>query len=220
MILFAALSRQRSTNLPKKTAFALGTEFLPIHLQENMQNELLNHLETTLRSMLDQVRTQIAEKPIESLQRRRDGNTWNALECIAHLNVFLEMYMPRLEQAIHRSKARRWNPGTDVRYTRTGRRIVKRANIANKKPRRTPKRYDFGNAPLGNDVIKTFLINSERLLRNIQAARAVDLNRAKIGWGPSSFFKLTLGNVLEWLVLHGQRHVQQATTAVNQQPVL
>ena len=55
-----------------------------------------------------------------------------------------------------------------------------------------------------------FIINSERLLRNIQAAREVDLNHAKIGWGSSGFFSITLGNTFEWLVLHGQRHVNQA----------
>lgn len=179
------------------------------------QNELLDRLENELRDLLEIVRKKVAAKPLEALQIRRDTSAWNALECIAHLNVFLEMYLPRIERAIHLSKARRWQPAPAVKYTITGRNVVKKADLAHFKPRKSPKRYDFYHQPMGAEVVKTFLINSERLLRNVHAAREIDLNRAKIGWGPSGFFKLTLGNTLEWLVLHGQRHVHQATSALD-----
>ena len=140
-----------------------------------MQNELLNRLETELRAVLDIVRTQIAEQPMEALQVRRDLSAWNALECFAHQNIFLEMYMPRVERAIHLSKARKWKPAEKVRYTMVGRRVTKNADLAHFTPRKAPKRYDFAQQPMGKEVIKTFLINSERLLRNIQAARDVDV---------------------------------------------
>ncbi len=179
-----------------------------------MQKDLLNRLETELRDVLEIVRNQIANQSDEALQARRDLNAWNALECFAHVNVFLDMYLPRVERAIHLSKARRWQPAEKVQYTMTGRRVTKNASLANPIPRKTPKRYDFAHQPMGKEVIKTFLINSERLLRNLQAAQEVDINRAKIGWGPSGFFKLTLGNTLEYLVLHGQRHVHQAKNAL------
>jgi hypothetical protein len=180
-----------------------------------LQNELLDRLETELRDLLDTVRTQIVEVPLKGLQARPERGNWNALESIAHLNVFLEMYLPKIERAIHLSKARRWQPGNEVNYTWKGRQINRIASIANFKQSKTPKRYDFFDKFMGKETVKTFLINSERLLRNIQAAREVDLNRAKIGWGPSGFFNLTLGNMLEWMVVHGQRHVAQAKNAIS-----
>lgn len=199
--------------LPKIFRFALDMVRRNLLLQLIMQNDLLNRLEIDLRNLLEMVRTRLADAPLAALQQRRDLESWNALECIAHLNVFQEMYLPRIERAVHLSKARRWKPTPTVQYTMVGRRVIKNANIASFVPRKTPKRYDFAHQPMGKEVIKTFLINAERLLRNIQAAREVDINRAKIGWGPSGFFKLTLGNTLEWLVLHGQRHILQATKA-------
>lgn len=181
------------------------------------QTELLDRLETDLRDVLDIVRSRIADQPLQALQVRAGAGVWNALECVAHLNIFLEMYLPRIERCIHLSKARQWQPGSDVRYTWTGKRIVRNADIAHFKPRKTPKRYDTFDRFLGKEIIKTFIINTERLLRNIQAAREVDLNRGMIGWGPSEFFKITLGNNLEWMVVHAQRHVLQAKTALGQQ---
>lgn len=201
--------------LLKKYAFALGTKIVHLHLQPLMQEELLNRLETDLRSIQDLVRTQIADKPEEALKVRPDLNSWNSLECIAHLNLFMEMYLPRIEKSIHLAKARSWKPGNQLKYTGTAKRVLRQANPANNKPRKTAKRYDFIHQPIGTEVIKPFLINNERLLRNVQASRVVDLNKAKIGWGPSGFYKVTLGNCLEWLVLHSQRHLQQAMRTIN-----
>lgn len=181
------------------------------------QKELLEKLENELRELLEMVRSRLADQPLEALQLRRDIAAWNALECIAHLNIFLDMYLPRIERSIHLAKARRWaqtGQGARVSYTWVARRVLRIADVATGKPRRTPKRYDLIHQPMGKEVLKTFLINSERLLRNIQAVKEVDLNRPKIGWGPSGFFKMTLGNMLEWLVRHGQRHVLQATRNV------
>lgn len=178
------------------------------------QKDLLDRLETDLRNLLEQVRTRLADQPQEALQLRPQPEAWNSLECIAHLNVFLERYLPQIERSIHLAKARRWSPVETLRYTWTGRRVTKSADVAVMKPRKTAKRYNFIRQPMSPDVVKTFLINSERLLRNIQAAREVDVNRPKIGWGRNGFFKVTLGNLLEWLVLHGQRHVLQATRTV------
>lgn len=206
---------QRSINLLKKPAFALNACQSGLLLQIMTQIELLDRLETDLRDLLEIARAQIAERPLDALQARREPGTWNALECVAHLNAFLEMYLPRLERAIHLSKARRWQPGDDIRSTWMGRRVIKFADLAYFKPRKSAKRYNFFDKFLGKEAVKTFIINSERLLRNIQAAREVDLNKAKIEWGASGFFKLTLGNTLEWLVLHGQRHIKQATDTLN-----
>jgi DinB superfamily len=205
------IEQAKAIILPKISPIALALGLGHLLLQRIMQNNLLNSLETELRNVLEIVRNQIANQPDEALQARRD---LNALECFAHQNAFLEMYIPRVERAIHLSKARRWKPAEQVKYTMVGKRATNRARLSNPIPRKTPKRYDFAHQPMGKEVIKTFLINSERLLRNIQAAQEVDINKAKIGWGPSGFFKLTLGNILEYLVLHGQRHVHQAQNAL------
>ena len=180
------------------------------------QNELLDQLETDLRRMLDQVRTQIAPLDDAVLQYRPDPTRWNVLEGFAHLNAFAELYLSRIEAGIHKAKARKWTtPVAELQYTATARRDIRRAEPANEQPRKTKKRYNFYRQPLGPEVIKTFIINCERLLRNLQMAREVDINRSKIARGPSGFFHYTLGNTFEWLVRHAQRHLAQAQTLLN-----
>lgn len=180
------------------------------------QNELLDQLETDLRRLLQQVRTQLVPLEEAVLLYRPDPLRWNVLECFAHLNAFAELYLPRIEAAIHKAKARKWKPEGEVQYTATARRDIRRADVANPTPRKTHKRYNFHRLPLGPEVIKTFIINCERLLRNLHLAREVDLNRPKIGRGASGFFHYTLGNTFEWQVRHAQRHLTQTQILLNQ----
>lgn len=175
------------------------------------QHALLDRLESELREVLEQVRTDIARKPDEALRQRPHPLQWNALECFAHLNAFSETYLAQIELAIHKSKARKWLSVEPLRYTARGRRAIRRADPTHNKPRKTAKRYDFSHLPMGKEQVKSFTINAERLLRLLHQAREVDLNHARIRKAHSWFGSYTLGNLLEFLVTHTRRHVAQAT---------
>ncbi len=181
------------------------------------QKELLDQLETDLRHVLDQVRTQIVPLEESMVKYRPDPTRWNVLECFAHLNAFAEMYLPRIEAGIHKAKARKWIlPAEEVAYTSAARRDIHRIERANTRPRKSKKRNNFYQQPLGPEVVKTFIINCERLLRNLHLAREVDVNRPKIGRGPTSFFHYTLGNTFEWLIRHAGHHLAQSQILLTQ----
>ena len=75
------------------------------------QQNLLDRLETELREILETARTQIAPLPAEDLLFRpapskpKAKESWNILECLAHLNAFSEQYFSRIDLAIHKAKA-------------------------------------------------------------------------------------------------------------------
>ncbi|HOY04749.1 MAG TPA: DinB family protein [Saprospiraceae bacterium] len=180
------------------------------------QTALLDSLESELRQSLEMVRSQIASYDLSALQFRTSPERWNALECFAHLNAYLERYIPRMELAVHKAKAREWKPVEVVKYTGVAKRYIRRANPENIKTYKTPKHYNFWQKTTGKAALKGFIINSERLLRVIQAAREVNLNKAKVGRGKSGFFTLNLGNTLEWQVMHIRRHLAQIETQIAQ----
>lgn len=174
------------------------------------QPELLDRLEADLRQLLEQLRAEIAPLADEALNFRPSQDRWTILECCAHLNVFAEMYLPRIEAAIHRAKARKWYAKpVEVRYTWMAGRDIRRVDMNNGKKKRAKKHYDFYGQPLDRVALKTHIINLERMLRYVAAARETDINRAKVGRGKSGFFNYTLGNILEWFTLHSQRHLRQ-----------
>lgn len=174
------------------------------------QVSLLNKLEFEVQELLEQVRQQLATRSPETLMLRPGEGQWNAYEALAHANLFFEDYFSAIELAIHKAKAREWKPGEKVKYTGRGKRAIRRADPANTKRYRARKRYDLLGRVVGTDAVKSFIINCERLLRMLRAAREVDLNRPKIRKARSWRGKYTLGNLLEFLVTHGRRHVLQA----------
>lgn len=173
------------------------------------QQDLLDRIEADWRALLEEARAQYARLDPIALQRRPEPESWNIQESIAHVNRYLEDYIPGLERAIHKAKARRWGPGYDVRYSARGRRAIRRADPANGKRYKSPKQYNFYQKPLGKDIVKSFIINSERLLRVVQSAREVDINRATVPKAHAWVGKYSVANLLEFLATHAQRHFTQ-----------
>jgi len=178
------------------------------------QPELLDRLESDLSELLKLVRANFAEQPQAALLLRPAPEKWNAQECFAHLNAQFDYYLPRIELALHKAKARRWLPVQERRSNWFGRRAVRAANPAPLRPRRSSKAIDPSKLlNVRPNEVKVFLINLEMMLRLLRQAREVDTNMPRIKPMQWSISKFTLGDLLEYLVLHAKRHVSQASVA-------
>ncbi|GEM_PF-281692 len=181
------------------------------------QSELLDRLESDLNDLLKQVRTNFADQTREALLRHPAPGQWNGQECFAHLNAQFDYYLPRIELALHKAKARRWMPAHERQSNWLGRRAIHAANPAYlaEKHRHSPKAINPSKLlKVRENEVKVFLINIELMLRLLRQAREVDTNKPLIKpmrWHVSSFL---LGDLLEYLVLHAQRHLQQAHSTI------
>jgi hypothetical protein len=181
------------------------------------QAALLEQLEQDLAEQLKRVRAHLAALPEDALLSRPEIGRWNAAECFAHLNAVSDYYLPRIELAIHKAKARHWHPDVPLKSNALGRRSLRRARpeMRKEKPRKAAKSLDpLKKLPMRGHSVKSFLINTEMLLRLVRQAKEVDLNKAKvkpIRWSLSSF---RLCDLLPYLYLHAQRHILQAEEAV------
>ena len=176
------------------------------------QTQLLDQLESDLRTNLELVRQQYANLDNATLLHRPDApGTWNMVECFEHLNRSYAMYMPDIERAIHRSKAHRiLAVGQDeIRYSGVGKRYIKKAAGANGKRYKTSKKLNPFQQDIPTSAVKSFIINSEKLLRLLQMSREVDLNRTRIKHTSLPFLSFRLANLLEYLTVHTLRHCQQ-----------
>lgn len=179
------------------------------------QSELLDRLESDLKKLLELVRAQFTLLPPEALQVRPGPERWNALECFAHLNAHFDYFLPRIELAMHKAKARSWAPDVERKSNWQGRMSIRAVDPLNmgKSRRKSPKRINPKHLQVRPTEVKAFLINSEMLLRLLQQAREVDLNKAKVVHFRWPHFNFLLGDLLEYMVLHAQRHTLQAQSA-------
>lgn len=181
------------------------------------QSDFIDRLELDLNDLLKTVRVSFFELPLEVLTKRSDADKWNAMECFAHLNAQFDYYLPHIERALHKAKARKWLAVPERQSTWMGRRAIRSVDPSNRtiQPRKSAKIIDpLKLLQVRDNELKIFLINLEMMLRLVRQAREVDLNRPTIKpmrWNISSF---VLGDLLEYLVLHAQRHLLQAGTRI------
>lgn len=174
-------------------------------------DELLDFVEQTLRQALTAVRTHLASQSLEALRQRPHPNAWNALECLAHLNAYTRDYLPPMHRALHLAKARQWMPVLEVRYTAAGRRLLRRTHT--NRAFKSKRRYDYFAQSLDRDTLKSFLIYTEQLLRVVQEARQVNLNRCRVACPGCWLRRYPMGNLLEFFARHTERHIAQALRA-------
>ena len=61
-------------------------------------DELISQLRSQLKSQIEFVRTEMRTIPADSLNFRPEKGKWSALECIEHLNLVFDWYLPRIKK--------------------------------------------------------------------------------------------------------------------------
>ncbi|MCC7466921.1 MAG: DinB family protein [Saprospiraceae bacterium] len=178
------------------------------------QSELLDHLEESLQQLLKEVREHFSDAPLTTLKHRPSADQWSALDCFAHLNAQFEVYVSRIELALHKAKARKWAPAQERRSNWLGSSAIRKADPSNNRPIKSHKSLNpLKKLPVRDTELKVFLINAEMLLRLIRQAREVNINKANVKPLHWSLYRFRLGDLLEYLVLHARRHINQARKA-------
>lgn len=170
----------------------------------------LQQLQTAVRQLQATVETELAPLPDAVLNAKPRPEAWSALECLEHLNRYARYYLPVLTRALAGAAPA---AATEVRYSWLGRKSLDLVRPDNGQQHRTVKHMNPTGSQLGRAVLKEFLEHQTALLALLAAARTTDLNRRAV---PVEFFrllKLRVGETLEFVVLHEQRHLEQARRA-------
>lgn len=183
------------------------------------QEEYLNQIEHQLRQLLEEVRQDFATLPVETLTMRLPiPKKWNVLECFEHLNRVYATEIPKLEYAIHKAKARKstMRPTEHQETSWYAQKMRKRYSADNPRRTKTSKKWIPFGADLTVAVVKSLIIQMEKMLRVIQQAKEVDLNKTKLKRTKWSLFSINLGNFLELVTLHTERHLYQAKQIIRE----
>lgn len=137
-----------------------------------------------------------------------DPGTWSVAECFDHLSVTNRLYVPRIRRAIERA-----GQNTLVRPFRPswlGRLFIRLSGPGSRWKLKAPGLFKPTPAAVDPLVVRQFVEQQEALLALIQQASAVNLNTAKLRSPATRLLRLSVGEALTLLVVHEQRHLQQA----------
>lgn len=161
----------------------------------------------------------IRQEPIEILNWREDAGQWSVLECIEHLNLYGDFYLPEIENRLSTTKYAKpeeiFNSGFIGNYF--AKMMLPKEKLNKIK---TFKDKDPIGSSLDKSTIDKFINQQNTCLELLNKARKVSLNKTKTAISISKLIKMKLGDTFRVLIYHNQRHLLQAEKVLEKQMIM
>ncbi len=169
--------------------------------------------EKLVRSLIEQTKQIITQVEalkncdLDTLTWKANPTSWSVLECIEHLNLYSDFYLPEIKSKIQQSTTQSEN---EFRSGFLGNYFAKSMLPKDKLNKmKTFKDKNPLNAKLDKTVIDKFLTQQNSLLDLLDKSKNVSLNKVKINTSISSLIKLKLGDTFQFFINHMIRHMKQ-----------
>lgn len=175
-------------------------------------SQLLDTLIRDVQTLIEATERDFLVLPFEALNTKRNTESWSILECFEHLNRYNRFYNKAASVSIEKAKESLPHP---VKSTWIGKQSIDYIHPRNTKKLKTMKHLNPVLSNLDGSVIDEFLLHQRELLNILEKAKKVNLNTTKV---PIEFFrllKMNLGDALQFLIVHQQRHFIQLTNLLN-----
>ncbi len=172
-----------------------------------MQSEkLIQSLIEHVRQLINQAE-KLRQQDEYTLTWRESDVSWNVLECIEHLNLYGDFYLPEIARRIKDSDTR---PDAEFKSGFLGSYFAK--SMLPKEKLNKMKTFKDKNpihTHLEVSVIDRFLNQQFQLLDLLDRSRNVSLNKVKTGISITALINLKLGDTFQFFVNHMIRHFRQ-----------
>jgi hypothetical protein len=151
---------------------------------------------------------QLQQRTDAELNYRQHPASWNVLECIEHLNLYGNFYLPEIETSIQKSKTQantEFVSGWLGNYFAQS--MLPKAKLNKMK---TFKEMNPINRRVSREALHVFIGQQTKLLALLQQSRAVDLSKVKTGISIAKFIRIRLGDTFRFVIYHQIRHIKQA----------
>jgi hypothetical protein len=173
-------------------------------------DELLTITENALRSAHD-----LKNAGIERLNHKNSETEWSALECMEHLNLYGDFYLPQIEKRLlsgsSSSNSKMFRSGLIGNYFAQ----LMRVKDGKLKKMKSPRDKNPAGSSLSMITVDRFIKQLEKLRLLLNSARSADLTHIKVPISLTKFIKLRLGDTFRFFTYHIERHMQQAEKACN-----
>jgi hypothetical protein len=146
--------------------------------------------------------------PESTLNWKEHSEKWSILECLEHLNRYSLYYHTELKKAIARTIPS--DNKEESRSTWMGKKFIAMMHPDNRAKHKTFARMNPVHGAMKKDVIERFVRNQQELLDIISDASKVDLNKGSVPVEFLKILRMNIGDTLQFVVVHEQRHINQA----------
>lgn len=181
----------------------------------SQQSEFLQQYAAQVREIIRELESWSHLPPATLIHQPQIGK-WSAAQCLQHLNVYCDYYIPAMKDAIEKSKN---GQGFSLKSGIIGSYFVKLMKLdqENKvaKPMKSPKNAIPSETPDAQAEIKTFLRHQQELLDLLDRAENTDINLVRIPTSLTKLIRMRLGDTFAFFIEHEKRHIAQGRKAIS-----
>lgn len=168
--------------------------------------------ERETRALMAEARQLLASVTPEAAIRRPRPDAWSAAECLEHLTITVDEFLPLLDEAIAR---RQPASAGDYRPGWLGRWFLRQIEPAEKQRSfRAPSKFvPAQSEKTGAQALEEFLAAHEQFLARLPQMEPLDLTRVRVKSPFVNWMSYPVGLVCYLIPAHGRRHLRQARRA-------
>lgn len=170
---------------------------------------LLNQLENQVETHLQEAIQKYQNLSDERLLKPSSSGGWSIAQCLEHLNTYGIYYLPLFEKGLSESQD---NLSVEtIKSTWLGKLAIDSMNPEKGKKKFKAMKGHIPEASLdAKGVVAEFINQQEQLLQILRVAKNKRIQEIKIPISIAKFLKLHLADALQFLIIHNERHIQQA----------
>ena len=177
---------------------------------------LIDQLQQQTEAFLNLAISELQNMPEKNLLSQPSQNKWSAAQCIEHLNSYGRYYLQAIEVAIENAARKGWSAKAEFKTGWLGHYFTEMMKPKEgKKLKKMAAPKDHTPLPDLNayQVIAEFIDQQEKMLKLLEDAKGINLNKTTVAISIAKFIKLKLGDVFLFLAAHNERHILQAEKA-------
>lgn len=170
-------------------------------------DELLTELKNTVKNHINFSKSLLAISD-EILQTKPNETSWSVLNCLEHLNLYGNFYIPEIKKRFNESKS---NKKPNFKSGFLGNKFaLDMLPKSNMKTMNTFTSKNPINSKLEKETVLLGFINQqEEMLALLDTAKNKDLTKIKTSI-TLPLLKFRLGDTFRFVIYHNQRHIVQA----------
>lgn len=159
----------------------------------------------------------------EALNRRAHNQAWSALECIEHLNLYGQYYLPIMAARMDAFKKQypSFTPETTFSSGILGnyfaQSMLPKAKLNKMKTFRDKNPI---HSALNRQVLQRYKEQLNTLLQLLESSKQTGLMQVRIPISIAKWLRLNLGDTFRFIIHHNYRHLLQAEKAIAGETVL
>jgi hypothetical protein len=174
-----------------------------------IQPELRHHCEE-IEKINHTVADLVRDLTDAQLSWKPKSDAWSIALCLEHLAVTARADLPYIRSALAEGRSRRMFGRGPFRYGLFGRLLIAFMDDSVRFKFKAPAVYRPGANSPPRESIREFFARQQEILDCIREANGLHLARTKMSLPGHKYLKLSIGQEFRLLVVHEQRHVEQA----------